>query len=712
MTLSTAVHEVIRLDAWRAVFEKTDRILSEQKVNVRIVQKDDVPGGYEDIPGWSDGLNISLNGEKVNDMLKKNDALSAVLRLKGLNYHELCHVLFTPRMSDELPRRIVEKARNSGDRSWWYAFNALEDQRIETWFTSTYGASRRYFEAVILEWIIRSGNAEAAVLVYGRKYLSPRIRVQAGRVFKKKYGLALYSEFQSVIDEYITLVLPTDSVRAMGLITKYRTLLKDMQAAHHAQLPDMPVNDNGMQDGGTAPSPQSEGAARTGRVLVKQARKARDKAEQVVEDAIDADQAEEDRRDAEAAAKAAADKQSDDPSQADDDQGGEDADQGGSDDQAQDSDGTDASQEAGDGDQGDADDAGQQTGQGDPDDAGDGAGGDPWDDWADQAGQANPNDQQQAGAQATDGAGQDGSGFDFGNGDDKSLEDELRDMVDDAYDEMDDVRDDEWVQNDVDNILDAVRAVENNGRMDAVGAEARANVLPPQEKHTLAVRRVTNILTRIRQEAEPETLRRQVYGRVDVRRVMTRQPWEADVFKTWDAGTEEETGIEAVLLMDTSISMSGCMWDASAAMWVLKRAFDKLDIRTTVLLYNTEHTVLFQPSDRANAVGIPDVKSSGGTDPTSALQQAQHILSKSQAPNKVLITVTDGQWASDDKEIHKLMKSIHRLGASSLLLGLDGAKEHYGKHDHHEAHDITQISELPKVALKLVANIMRMAQRA
>lgn len=273
----------IRVEAWRTVLQKADRILSGQPVTVQVTDANGV--GTAGVPAWSDGANIHLNKEMLAELIRKRDPLTAILRLKGLNYHELCHVLYTPRMSDDYPKRVLAKAKDTGDKSWWYAFNALEDQRIETWFTATYGASRRYFEAIILEWIIRDGNAEAATLVYGRKYLTPAIRVQAGRVFEKKYGAQLYTDFKVVIDEYIALELPTQSTKAMVLLTEYHELLAKMQSAHQAQLPPLVVMDNGMQDG--VPERSTAGAVRTGRVLVRQARKAQKKAEDAIDDAME-----------------------------------------------------------------------------------------------------------------------------------------------------------------------------------------------------------------------------------------------------------------------------------------------------------------------------------------------------------------------------------------------------------------------------------------
>ena len=644
-------HDAIRIDAWRSVFEKVNRILSEQRVSVHVVGDENMPYGMAEIPAWSDGLDIFLNGEKVREMLKSNDPLAAVLRLKGLNYHELCHVLYTPRATDDMVRRLKEKVAQTGDTRWWYSFNALEDQRIETWFSTTYETSKRYFEATVLEWIIKNGSAEAAILLYGRKYLSPNIRVQVGRVFRKKYGKRLYDEFKTVIDEYITLVLPTDSVKAMTLLQRFMELLDQMQKAG-GTLPVLVIMDNGGNGSSDCGGGMDgSGVPRQGRILVKAARSAAEAAKDAIEDAIDADIVEEARRDAA-------------------DASGEGQGAGQSDSQGADASGTDGKN--------DADSNGAEGGKADTDAEGAGGGG------ASSSGTADHTVQQ---------------------GD---LKDEFDQMIDQAQQDMDEVANDEHVQQDVEAMYDAVQAVVQNGRMNAAGAATKTAERKASETEALVVRKVHNILLRIRQEGEPETLRKQYHGRIEPRRLIARQPHEVDVFKTWDTGTEDETGVEAVLLVDVSGSMSGALTEASGVCWALKRAFDRLDIRTTILMYDTNHTVLYQPSEKARG-NVPVLGTGGGTDPTSALKQARLILSKSHQANKVLVTVTDGAWQGDEAPRLRIMKDLNKMGVTTMLLGMGRARSRYGKHGHQDGHDITSISELPRVVTKMVANIMRNA---
>jgi predicted metal-dependent peptidase len=670
-TLTTG--QSVRLDAWRSVFERTNRIISERPIAVRIVS--DVPAGMEDVPGWSDGETVHYNGPVVLDMLRANDPVSAVLRLKGLNYHELSHVLYTPRLTDELPKRILDKAKESNDRTWWYAFNALEDQRIESMFSATYGPSRRYFEAAILEWLVKEGNAEAAILTYGRKYLPARIRVKAGRVFIKKHGADLYAEFQKVIDAYLGVRLPTETVKALKLVQQYHALIQRMMAAQQARLPNLPVRDNGCGGQGL-PQKGDEGVVRKGRLVAKAAQEATDRAQKQAAQAAQADAEAEAELDQEGAGGGEGDMPDPDASSGDGSgQGDQSGDQG-----------TGSGSGQGQGNQGnDTGDGGSQGGDAQGD-GGQGAG-------------STGSVQHDAKAQSE-------------KADEKSLEQQMRDLLDEASEGLEDMHYDDDILDDVDNVLDAVKAILQDGKGDAEGRRVNRQVSrDADESDNRAVRKVVQTLMRIRQDMEPAIVRRVLSGRVDPRRVLARRPNEVDVFTRYDEGAEDATGIEAVVLVDVSGSMSSRADEASTAMWAIKRAMDKLEIRCTVLVFDTDHQVLFQPGDKAPAGGIPVVNTGGGTDPTSALQQAHKILLKSNAPNKVLISVTDGQWSGRSEVAKTVLRAVHEMGGVSLLLGLDEAVERYGTHYHQHHHDLQSVRDLPKAVLKLVAAIMRSASR-
>ena len=695
--MARAADQTVRLDAWRSVFEKTNRIISGRPVTIRIVPENHIPSGMENTPGWSDGLVVHFNGPMVAELVASKDKMGAVLALKGLNYHELCHILYTPRMSDELPRRVVQRAKDNNDPTWWYAMNALEDQRIETWFTASYGAARRYFEAAVLQWLVKYGNAEAAILIYGRKYLPAKLRVKAGRVFVKKHGQPLYDEFKRVIDAYLGVALPTETVKALRLVTEYHDLLQRLQKS--APLPSLPVEDNGCSGSRGMPDKGDSDVIRQGRVLVRESKDARDAAVREVGRANKAD------ADYEA-------------QQEQDGQGGQ-GEQGEQDPQQ----GQDKPAPGAEGDGPDGPNAaGPGTGDGlQPGEPGTGTpgSGDPGDQPGCIGGVYVPGQDGQDGDSlggipgSGGGAGTDSIEHHVEAPEERALIEAMGDLLDEARGGLDEIQNDPTIQSDVGKVLDAVKAVQQNGEYGAKGSLARRNTTVSAEPaDNLAVRKVHQVLKQIRIDTEPQTERRQVRGRIDARRLLTRRPNEVDVFTQWDEGSEDLTGVEAVVLLDVSGSMGPSARQASASVWALKRAFDKLEIRATVLTYDTSHAVMWQPGEKAKAQ-IPVINTGGGTDPTTALRQAMLVLRKSHEPNKVLVSVTDGQWAGDDRDQAAMMRNMHQVGVVSMLLGLDGALRSYGRHHHMEGHDLQSVSELPKAVLKLVTRIMRGAsQRA
>ena len=623
------------VNAWCSVLQKADRIMSGLRVTVSVA--DPASMNVEGtVPSWTDGLNVYIAENEARTLLSKGDAVSAALRLKGLNYHELCHVLFTPRVDSVVTKSVMQHAQS--DPKWFYAFNALEDQRIETWFASMYGASRRYFEAIVMEWIIQNGTAEAAILLYGRKYLTPRIRVRVGKAFVSRYGQALYDEFKTVIDAYLVVTLPGEDGKALALIARFCDLLKQIET-QNGTLPPLVIADNG-GDG----THGHGSTAKTGGVSVRSAKAARNAAVIMVEDALDDDAEEE---------------------------------------------------------------AGAGNGTGDQVGAA-GTGNDPAGDESDDDGQDGPSGQS---GQST---AQNGAGSGAGTGgSDEDQADAIEQMMDEAVDQLDDIQDDADVQADVEKMLDAVRAFANDDdtNLKYKGAQSHGDATPSNGAR-MAIRSTHGVLSRIRSAAESETLFRQGHGRLDARRYIGRQPGDGEIFRSYDSGREDEVGVEAVVLADVSGSMSRDMPALSEALWVLVKSFNRLDIRATVLLwdYANNTRIAYRPGEKAGPK-VTQFHSGGGTDPTEALNQATRIFYKSSAPNKALITLTDGEWdGSALTEAPVVMRRMQQMGVTSLLLGLNHAVQRYGKHSHDFGHDMSSPADLPKAATKLVAGMMQRAE--
>lgn len=664
------VNDAVRLDAWRAVFEKTDRIISERPVGVQVVRADPQHmGALAGVPAWSDGETITFNGAFVDKTLKGKDPVEAVLALKGLNYHELSHILYTPRLTDELPRMLQKKIMETMDPTYWYAFNALEDQRIETWFSAVFGPSRRYFEATIMNWIVKDATVEAAPLVYGRKYLSAKIRVGAGTIFAAKHGEDLYNKMKIVIDKYLTVVLPAQSSLGYQLVLEFHGLLKQMAA--NCPLPALPIPDNGCQNGPNhgQPDRQDPTAVRAGRVTVRVQRQAADAAKDAIDKANADDKVAEAQVQQQKQDQANGGKPQGDPSKDGQPQGGQGQ-------QSQPSPGNSQGKGKGQGSQG----------------QGDGQGG----------------GKSQSPSQGSGGQGAGGAG-------DMIVEvvpTSMKDLIDAAGDKADEIQEDPQVLKDIEATLDAVKATAMNGQIDAQGdiASGADNLVEAPEEARNAYRKIVGILRRIKTDMEPERLRQQRSGRIDARKYVQAQPHELDIFNAWDPGLEDAAEVEVVLLLDISGSMRGWMEKSCIALWTLKRAFDKLDIRTTALVYSGTHQVLFQPSSKAKPK-IPMVHAGGGTDPTTAYEQAIMILAKSSATNKVVVNLTDGQWSNPEDHWKRIARTLHGMDVVTMVLGLNQAVSLYGKHYHKVGHDIAEVSQLPKAVTALVAGILRQASQ-
>lgn len=135
MTIRTADRYTMRLRLLSSVFNKIDRImLMDRKVGVNFVHE---PTNHK--PGWSLYPNIFINAAQFQNLGNPR----TLVQLLGLNYHELGHLMFTP--------------RNTG--SWigtdlHRAWNILEDQRMESFFTAQYQPAGKYFTEMVVRFMV------------------------------------------------------------------------------------------------------------------------------------------------------------------------------------------------------------------------------------------------------------------------------------------------------------------------------------------------------------------------------------------------------------------------------------------------------------------------------------------------------------------------------------------------------------------------------
>ena len=197
-----------RLSAMSRVFQRANRILSAEEVTCSVV--DDM---YNSAPAWTDGRHITFNARNIYNVATIED----IVQVTGFNYHELSHVLYTPRGKSKL----VQEVNTNG---WSDAFNILEDQRIESMLTAIYPATIPYFIATFTRYCASNPNDWKAnfIIMHGRKYLPIAMR----KSFREQFAFPQYAKrIEKIIDEYRKFTFPSDTDKAIKLVEQFNRLL-------------------------------------------------------------------------------------------------------------------------------------------------------------------------------------------------------------------------------------------------------------------------------------------------------------------------------------------------------------------------------------------------------------------------------------------------------------------------------------------------------
>lgn len=169
-------------------------------------------------PAWSDESNIWFAEDMVGDLSDPKIVVST----KGLTLHEVAHIMLTPRNGSKLIKEI-RKAKV------WQAFNALEDQRIETFMVSRFSNVSDWLTGTIAQHIINSPKSipVALPLVYGRKYLPATLRSQIAKLYENQADVPRLTQ---LIDEYIVLNLadPKNYDKALQIVIEFDKLVMNL----------------------------------------------------------------------------------------------------------------------------------------------------------------------------------------------------------------------------------------------------------------------------------------------------------------------------------------------------------------------------------------------------------------------------------------------------------------------------------------------------
>lgn len=653
-----------RLNSLARVFAKTDRIITgRREISVKMASssQNKVPAA-----AFSDGQNITINTDRIREV---NEPIGLV-RLSGYNYHELSHLLFTP--------RDMEWRKELHAKGLQMAFNILEDQRIETLFTAKFKPAAKYFTEIAVQTFLMNPKAHGTALFFthGRRFLPLEVRTLTESLFEGDDRQK--NRAKRIIDEYRLLPLTnsSDLLRAEILIAEFAKIMKDVQNDGHQMIkPD------------DACTSQEQGGTQDRRL-------AEDASEQSKEDTKEQDETEADGEDGSGFWEDVLPNEEDDENDGsasgeadeEDDEDGEDGDGDG-----------DVSSDEDDDEGGDDADGANADGDDDGDASGD-AGADHGDDDADGE--------------------DDGSSGDYsesGNGGDADVSGELQDLLDEV---LSAIFDSEDVQNDILKINQAI--AESSLELDAV-SEPRT-LRPATSVEIQTSMKIEEEIKRLTASLEPGWLYGADHGRLNVQRAIdaASSPWDdsEDLFDEWDEGREDEAGVEVFLDADLSGSMGINQQRLSSALWVLKRAFDRVDAEVSVAGFHETTKTLYQRGEKADPIQVAEfLCMGGGTVPANSMAIARRIMSQSQMPNRLFVILTDGAWQNeiDASEVGgegvyaDYNTLIPEIDAVKVFIGIGGTQNRYPElFDHNFS--VRNIEEIPEkikgVVNKMLADVV------
>lgn len=639
-----------RLEGLRRSLTITDRVLSGRDVILDFSRDDDSSS-----PAHSAGDRITVELGNIPN-LGSNSALVEIL---GLNYHELAHVRYGVRQS-KLSSSVSSSQRHS---RFMEAYRALEEARVETLFAAKYAKMKKYFAYPVIKYFVKDQSAwpTAFLFLYGRRYLPLKIRDTFRNIFDKSYGGA--REFADIIDKYR--VLPfSDQIRireGARLINEFAKLLEKYHVPV-LQTHNSVGDDEDFEDA----SPYS-GSSHAGTSKDASDEETKDDAEEAKEQAKEQDEKEEQGEDG-----SGFDDQDEEEGEDGEPEEGEGADDGSGDE-------SDGESEQGDGDDGSQDSGGGQDQEGEEgDSADDGSGGSPSDQDGD--GEQSPGRPSGAG----EGGDQEDGELDKPGPQDKGkggstppppsvrsrheptqseLKQQQEELAGDLSEALEVVLEDQDVQNDVENLRSAME--DDAGLSSSLQRHENSNeedLKPVTAEMMVQADRLKDVLRQIWAQMEPGWLYGESEGtRIDMARASLAQ--SADdyelIYVDWREGQQDSSGLEVVVVADESWSSSEYIPQLpgqnyyqrvtkatviSRQIWELMYALQEVEAHVTVLSFESSSRTMYDRDDRVTTKGYVQLWPRGGTDPTYALIEAKRIFTVSEMPNKLLVTISDGEW--------------------------------------------------------------------
>jgi hypothetical protein len=258
----------------------------------------------------------------------------------------------------------------------------------------------------------------------------------------------------------------------------------------------------------------------------------------------------------------------------------------------------------------------------------------------------------------------------------------------------------------------AIREIDRAGRTDL---KATSELLPVDNVYRVASKAFGQELSKLRIDSDPHWDIEKPVGRLNINRVMNMDINDINtVFDEWNEG-RDDFNIEAVIMCDTSGSMSTAIKEVSQSMWAIKRALEEIDGKVTVIGFSDKTKLIYGSNELATSQ-YRFWYDGGGTDPIDGLLEAEAILESSRRKTKLLFVITDGEWSRSD-DCDSTIKRINNIdGTISQIVFIstnDWIKEQSVTDREatmaryrHQAHSIELVSK-PNELVSVARNILR-----
>ena len=215
------------LDSIASVYQTADKIITGEDISVSLTTDTEMK-----TTAMNNGKDIIYNASLIEDLDSET-----ITSLHGTNYHEVAHILFSPRAGSTLGQFAKEQKVIR-------SFNMLEEARIENLMIAKYPSTRLFLETAITSYLLKDDPSEwgeAFPILTGRKYVDVDIRQAVADKFINKYGVDVAQRVQDIVHAYSSLVFPTDFTKAKDLLTMFADIVgrdteqTDMKSGEHGE---------------------------------------------------------------------------------------------------------------------------------------------------------------------------------------------------------------------------------------------------------------------------------------------------------------------------------------------------------------------------------------------------------------------------------------------------------------------------------------------